>query len=81
MITLTCNKCGQRLRAHDEYAGEDIACRNCKAIVTVPLKEAKPNNANWFGDIKIVGHEFMEQNRDIFQALVRYEREAPTIKV
>lgn len=45
MITFACTECGKRLEVKAEYAGKDVRCPGCGAIVTVPQHSSNSERA------------------------------------
>ncbi|MGY8770830.1 MAG: hypothetical protein ACKVH8_20660, partial [Pirellulales bacterium] len=43
-ITLSCNQCNTQLSAPSKFAGKRVKCRNCQAVVTIPLRETSQLN-------------------------------------
>ncbi|MHC5061559.1 MAG: TFIIB-type zinc ribbon-containing protein [Planctomycetota bacterium] len=73
MIKYKCSKCGLQLTISAEHAGKRVRCKKCHQIDVVP--QAPPvSGAN-------TPQEFMEQHSQIFEALLKHEKEAPAIAI
>lgn len=80
MITFECEKCHRRYQVGDEFAGKDVLCKNCKTLLTVPLT-SRSKHDTWFDPSYDTCSIFMNQNYDLFQAMLKQEREAPPIEI
>lgn len=40
-ISLGCEECGKEYRVKDELAGKRIKCKECEAVITIPLSEVE----------------------------------------
>jgi len=78
MIKFQCGKCGWQLDVPAEYAGKRVRCKNCNEISVVPTSQTQSNGST--SRATNTPQEFMEQNYDVFQALLRHEKEAPAIE-
>ncbi len=79
MITFECEKCGHKFNVDDEYAGKEVICKSCKLLITVPLVGQKQTIS--FDTSYDPTRSFMTQNYEIFQALLKHEREAPPMEI
>ena len=77
MIEFKCGQCGKAFRVSQSYAGKKIKCKKCNQITTIPLKQAEEAFST---DVTESSENFMQQNRDVFEALLKQEREAPAIE-
>jgi len=73
MIKFKCSKCGWQLNVSAEYAGKRVRCKKCSQIDIVPAAP-QATGAN-------TPQEFMEQHSDVFEALLKHEKEAPAIEI
>jgi len=78
MITFDCPKCGRSYKVPDEHAGKEMLCRQCKVLLNVP--HARSKHETWFDPNYDTCRMFMARNHDLFQALLKHEREAPPIE-
>lgn len=79
MIKFKCSKCGWHLDVPAEYAGKRVRCKNCNEISVVSTSQTQSNSST--SRAADTPQEFMEQNYDVFQALLRHEKEAPAIEI
>ena len=80
MIKFECSKCGCALNVPAEHEGKRVKCKQCGQVGIVPsLRQAKAGSS--IKNLAGTGQDFMERNYDIFQALLKHEKEAPTIEV
>jgi|GEM_PF-932738 len=78
MIRMKCEKCQAVLNIADESAGGKVKCTHCHAVVPVPQVLAKFDSL--FGEIRYIGHDMTELRfRQLFQALLQQEKQAPAI--
>ena len=78
MIKFQCGKCGWQRDLPDNYAGKRVKCKNCNEISVVGSSKTGANGSTSRRDN--TPQEFMEQNYNIFQEMLRHEKEAPTIE-
>ena len=78
MITFDCPKCSRGYKAPDEHAGKEVLCKECKHLITIPPPRAE-SETKFDSDYDTSGM-FMAKNRDLIQALLKHEREAPPIE-
>ncbi len=77
MIKFQCGKCKQVYNVPDKYAGKQTKCRQCNFLITVPaLAPAKTacGEEDYADDI-------VKRNMEILQALLKHEKQAPSIEV
>ena len=79
MITFECDKCGQKFNVVDENAGKNFICKSCQVLITVP--EIRQTQTISFDTSYDAGRMFMMKNHDLFEALLKHEREAPTLEM
>jgi hypothetical protein len=78
MVDFKCGKCDQKFSVPDKYAGKRIRCKQCNFINTVP--GGKPADSDKNSKEMDLSLDFMNQNNDVFQALLKHEKEAPSIE-
>ncbi len=78
MITFDCPKCGRNYEVPDEHGGREVLCKGCKVLIDIPQRSAE--HETWFDSNYDTSRMFMDKNRDLFQALLKQEREAPPIE-
>ncbi len=77
MIEFNCENCGCFYKVKDSYSGKSVKCKKCDHVTKVPLSPAM--SFGYFENIEY-GSDGMTPNFDeLFTALSREEREAPTI--
>ncbi len=77
MIKFQCDKCKQGYNVPDKYAGKQTKCRQCNFLITVPaLTPAKTAC-----DEEDYTDDFVKRNMEILEALLKHEKEAPSIEV
>ena len=79
MIEFECSKCGFRLNVPAGYAGKRVRCKRCGQIEIVSALQPRASSST--GNVADTSEEFMERNFDVFQALLRHEKEAPAVEV
>lgn len=79
MITFKCDKCGRQYKVSDGYAGKDVICKGCQIMITVPSEHGREEIS--FDSSFDTGEIFMSKNYDVFQALLKHEREAPAVNI
>jgi hypothetical protein len=79
MIEFECSKCGYRLDVAADYSGKRVRCKRCGQIEIVPASQ--PQTGSTTGNATDTPEEFMEQNFDVFQALLKHEKEAPAVEL
>ncbi len=78
MIEFNCEKCECFYKVNDDYSGKSVRCKKCGHVMTVPMPAALP--FGYIGDI-VYEDDGMTPNFDeLFMALSREEREAPTLE-
>ncbi len=78
MITFDCPKCGRNYKVPDEHGGKEVLCTGCKVLIDIPQYSAM--HETWFDSNYDTSRMFMDKNRELFQALLKQEREAPSIE-
>ncbi len=78
MITFDCPKCGRSYKVPDEHGGKEVLCKGCKVLIDIPQSSAE--HETWFDSNYDTSRMFMAKNHDLFQALLKQEREAPPIE-
>ncbi len=78
MIRFDCPKCGLNCKVPDEHGGKEVLCRGCKVLIDIPQPPAE--RETWFDSNYDTSRMFMDKNYDLFQALLKHEREAPPIE-
>jgi len=79
MIEFKCSKCGHRLNVPPGYAGKRVRCKRCGQIEIVSALPTK--TASFTSNATDTPEEFMERNFDVFQELLKHEKEAPAVEV
>ena len=74
MIKFSCTKCNHEYRVPDEYAGKKARCKKCKSVNVIP--ELQPVN-----DFSSENYDSGAEFRDVFQELLRWEKQAPPAEV
>jgi hypothetical protein len=78
MVDFQCGKCDHKFSVPAKYAGKRIRCKQCSHINTVPGGASpKPSQNNKEMDLSL---DFMDQDNDVFQALLKHEKEAPSVE-
>ena len=77
MITFECDKCDREYKVSGEHAGAEFICKGCHVMITVPLFRDREEIS--FDTTFDTGKIFMSKNYDVFQALLKHEREAPAV--
>jgi transcription elongation factor Elf1 len=78
MMTFDCPRCGKNTNLPDKYAGTEMICRNCKAMITVPDVSSERIDTPTYYDTSAI---FMTKNYALLQALLEYERKAPPVEM
>ncbi len=79
MINLNCDKCGQCYRIGDEYSGRKVRCGKCGHINAVPAVHVIPMDLT--NGIPYAADGFTPDFNALFTALLKQEREAPTLEL
>ena len=79
MIDFECSKCGCRLNIPAEYTGKRVRCKRCGQIEIVSALPTQ--TASFTSNATDTPDEFMERNFDVFQELLKHEKEAPAVEV
>jgi hypothetical protein len=79
MINLNCEKCGQCYRIGDEYAGRKVRCSKCGHIHAVP--ELNTLSIDLMNGIPYAADGITPDFNALFMALLKQEREAPTLEL
>lgn len=79
MINFECEKCGQCYRVNDEYAGRKVRCSQCGSINLVPQVHAI--SIDMMTNIPYADDGFTPDFNALFEALLKQEREAPTLEL
>lgn len=77
MIEFNCENCGCFYRVEDGYSGGSVKCKKCSQTMSVPVSPSMS-----FGYVENIdyGADGMTPDFDeLFMALSKEEREAPTI--
>lgn len=77
MIEFNCENCGQTYNISDKYAEKKIRCKSCSHVNTVPA----PMSEFLCGDLKYAEDGITPDFDDIFSALLKQEREAPSVNI
>ena len=78
MVDFQCSKCNHKFSVSSKYAGKRIRCKECNHINTVP--GGKSESVETSAKEMDLSLDFLEQNNDVFQALLKHEKEAPSIE-
>jgi DNA-directed RNA polymerase subunit RPC12/RpoP len=78
MVDFECGKCSQKFSVPSKYAGKRIRCKKCSSVNVVPgQKPADSDKGDKEMDLSL---DFMNQGSDVFKALLKHEKEAPSIE-
>jgi hypothetical protein len=78
MVNFKCSKCDQKFSVPDKYAGKRIRCKQCNFINTVPGAKSPASDVD--SKEMDLSLDFMNQDSDVFQALLKHEKEAPSVE-
>ena len=78
MVDFQCGKCSQKFSVPEKYAGKRIRCKKCEFINTVPGD--KPVGTAKSGKEMDLSLDFLDESSGIFRALLKHEKEAPSIE-
>lgn len=79
MINVNCEKCGQCYRLDDEYSGRKVRCGKCGHIDTVPAVHTLSTDMTH--GIPYAADGVTPDFSALFEALLKQEREAPTLEL
>ena len=78
MVEFECGKCNQKFSVPEKYAGKRIRCKKCNFINTVPGdKSADSDKSSKEMDLSL---DFLDESSGIFRALLKHEKEAPSVE-
>jgi len=77
MIEFKCEKCGHNYKIGDAYAGRKVRCGQCGSVNSAPA--ARPASINPANGARYAD-DTMPDFDGLFLALLKHEREAPTLE-
>lgn len=77
MVDFECSNCNQKFSVPGKYAGKRIRCKKCSSVNVVPGEASIDLDKG--GKEMDLSLDFLNQGSDVFKALLKHEKEAPTI--
>lgn len=80
MIEFNCKKCECFYKVADSYGGKIVRCKKCGHTTKVPMPMSPDMSFGYFPDIEYMADGMTPNFDELFTALSKEEREAPTLE-
>lgn len=77
MIAFNCSQCGCFFKVDDSYSGKSVRCKKCSHVTTVPAPPEK--SVGFVPNVAYKSDGITPNFDELFLALAKEEREAPTL--